>query len=78
MELSAEKVAYIYKKRWQIELLFKQLKQSFQQTNFLGGNQKSNEIQIWGAMLANLIITLVKSKLIRNRAFSDMASIIRQ
>jgi hypothetical protein len=28
-ELTAEKIALIYKKRWQIELLFKQLKQNF-------------------------------------------------
>ncbi|GHA32764.1 hypothetical protein GCM10007103_12760 [Salinimicrobium marinum] len=29
MELKAEKIALIYKKRWHIELLFKQLKQNF-------------------------------------------------
>jgi hypothetical protein len=36
------------------------------------------EIQIWTAMLANLLITLVKSKVKRSWAFSNMASLIRQ
>ncbi|MDR0682131.1 MAG: transposase [Dysgonamonadaceae bacterium] len=45
-ELVAEKVALIYKKRWQIELLFKQLKQNFPLKYFLGDNQNTIEIQI--------------------------------
>ena len=77
-ELPAEKIAYIYKKRWQIELLFKQLKQNFPLKYFLGDNENAIEIQIWSAMLANLLITLVRSKLKRNWAFSNMVSIIRQ
>nr|WP_319398922.1 IS4 family transposase [uncultured Carboxylicivirga sp.] len=77
MELAAETIAYIYKKRWQIELLFKQLKQNFPLKYFLGDNENAIEIQIWAAMLANLLITLVKSKLKRNWAFSNMVSIIR-
>ncbi|AHW59997.1 transposase [Draconibacterium orientale] len=77
-ELAAEKIAWIYKKRWQIELLFKQLKQNFPLKYFLGDNENAIEIQIWAAMLANLLITLVKSKLKRNWAFSNMVSIIRQ
>lgn len=77
-ELSAEKIALIYKKRWQIELLFKQLKQNFPLKYFLGDNENAIEIQIWAAMLANLLITLVKSKLKRSWAFSNMVSIIRQ
>ena len=77
-ELAAEKIALIYKKRWQIELLFKQLKQNFPLKYFLGDNENAIEIQIWAAMLANLLITLVKSKLKRNWAFSNMVSIIRQ
>lgn len=77
-ELPAEKIALIYKKRWQIELLFKQLKQNFPLKYFLGDNENAIEIQIWSAMLANLLITLVKSKLKRKWAFSNMVSIIRQ
>ena len=78
MELPAEKIAYIYKKRWQIELLFKQLKQNFPLKYFLGDNENAIEIQIWAAMLANLLISLIKSKIKRSWAFSNMVSIIRR
>jgi hypothetical protein len=77
-ELSSEKIALIYKKRWQIELLFKQLKQNFPLKYFLGDNENAIEIQIWAAMLANLLITLVRSVVKRSWAFSNMVSIIRQ
>jgi hypothetical protein len=77
-ELPAEKIALIYKKRWQIELLFKQLKQNFPLKYFLGDNENAIEIQIWTAMLANLLITLVRSKLKRSWAYSNMVSIIRR
>jgi len=77
-DVLAEKIALIYKKRWQIELLFKQLKQNFPLKYFLGDNENSIEIQIWTAMLANLLITLVKSQLKRSWAFSNLVSIIRQ
>ena len=68
----------IYKKRWQIELLFKQLKQNFPLKYFLGDNQNAIEIQIWMAMLANLLISLVRSKVKRSWAYSNMVSVIRQ
>lgn len=77
-ELPAEKVALIYKKRWQIELLFKQLKQNFPLKYFLGDNENAIEIQIWAAMLANLLIMLIKSKVKRKWAFSNMVSLIRR
>lgn len=74
-ELPAEKIALIYKKRWQIELLFKQLKQNFPLKYFLGDNENAIETQIWIAMLAYLLITLVKGRVKRNWAFSNMVSI---
>jgi IS4 transposase len=77
-ELPAKTVAMFYKKRWQIELLFKQLKQNFSLKYFLGDNVNAIEIQIWAAMLANLLITLIKSKVKRKWAFSNLVSIIRQ
>ena len=77
-ELSAEKIALIYKKRWQIELLFKQLKQNFPLKYFLGDNENAIEIQIWSAMLANLLLTLLRSKVKRSWSFSNLVSTLRQ
>jgi hypothetical protein len=77
-ELEAGKIALIYKKRWQIELLFKQLKQNFPLKYFLGDNENAIEIQIWTAMLANLLITLVRSRVKRKWAFSNLVSLVRQ
>ena len=76
-DLSAEDIAMIYKKRWQIELLFKQLKQNFPLKYFLGDNENAIIIQIWAAMIANLLITILKSKIKKQWAFSNMMSIVR-
>lgn len=77
-EMAAEKIALIYKRRWQIELLFKQLKQNFPLKYFLGDNENAIEIQIWSAMLANLLLTLIKSQVKRKWAFSNLVSLVRQ
>jgi len=77
-DLSADLIALIYKKRWQIETLFKQLKQNFPLKYFLGDNVNAIEIQIWVSLIANLLISVIKSRLKRNWSFSNMASIIRQ
>ena len=77
-ELSADLIALIYKKRWQIETLFKQLKQNFPLKYFLGDNVNAIEIQIWVSLIANLLISVIKSRLMRNWSFSNMTSIIRQ
>ncbi|MEI6751967.1 MAG: transposase [Paludibacter sp.] len=75
--MSAEEIALIYKKRWQIELLFKQLKQNFPLKYFLGDNENAIIIQIWAAMIANLLLTILRSKIKKQWAFSNMMSIIR-
>jgi len=67
----------IYKKRWQIELLFKQLKQNFPLKYFLGDNENAIIIQIWAAMIANLLLTILRSKIKKQWAFSNMMSIVK-
>jgi hypothetical protein len=70
-------IARIYKQRWQIELLFKRLKQNLQMDNFLGDNENAIRIQIWCNLLADLLIAVVKSRLKRPKAYSVVAGIIR-
>lgn len=76
-EFEAKTITLIYKKRWQIEMLFKQLKQNFPLQYFLGDNQNAIEIQIWVSMIANLLITLLKKKIKRKWVFSNLVSLIR-
>jgi hypothetical protein len=54
------------------------VKQNFPLKYFLGDNENAIEIQIWIAMLANLLITLIKSRIKRSWVFSNLVSIIRQ
>ena len=76
-DLSAEDVLEIYKRRWQIESLFKQLKQNFQLRYFYGDSVNAIESQIWVVMIANLLLTIIQKKLKRPWAFSNIATIIR-
>lgn len=76
-EISPDKVADIYKHRWQIETMFKRLKQNFPLKYFLGDNQNAIEIQIWTALIIQLIMLVIQRKVKRNWAYSNMISIIR-
>ncbi|MBK6451018.1 IS4 family transposase [Candidatus Brachybacter algidus] len=76
-EMRADMVAALYKLRWQIELLFKQLKQNFPLKYFLGDNENAIEIQIYCALIVNLLVTVIKKKLKRPWAFSNIVSFCR-
>ena len=72
-------IAHIYKQRWQIELLFKRVKQNFQLHYFLGDNQNAIKIQLWVALLADLLLKIIKDKVDRKRKWSmaNLAGLIR-
>lgn len=75
--MNAGHIALIYKKRWQIELLFKQLKQNFPLKYFLGDNENSIKIQIWCTLIVNLLLTVIARKIKRKWSFSNLASFCR-
>lgn len=75
--MNAGHIALIYKKRWQIELLFKQLKQNFPLKYFLGDNENSIKIQIWCTLIVNLLLTVVAKRIKRKWSFSNLASFCR-
>ena len=73
-EMRPDLVSAIYKLRWQIELLFKQLKQNFPLKYFLGDNENAIKIQIYCALIANLLMTVIQKKLKKSWAFSNLVS----
>lgn len=72
-EMRPDLIAAIYKLRWQIELLFKQLKQNFPLKYFLGDNENAIKIQIYCALIANLLIVIQKT-LKKPWGFSNLVS----
>ena len=76
-KMDAGHIAMIYKKRWQIELLFKQLKQNFPLKYFLGDNENAIKIQIWCTLIVNLLLTVIRKQLKRKWSFSNLASFCR-
>lgn len=69
-DMCPDLIAAIYKLRWQIELLFKQLKENFPLRYFLGNNENTIKIQIYCALIVNLLLTIVQKRLKRKWAFS--------
>ena len=77
MESTAEEVAFLYKKRWGIELLFKKMKQNFQLHYFYGENENAIRTQVWCTLIAQLLMTVIQKMAQTKKAFSVIASLIR-
>jgi hypothetical protein len=77
LKVKALTIARLYKKRWSIELLFKRLKQNMPLQYFLGDNQNAIRIQIWCALIADLLLQVVRRQVKRKWAFSNIVSLIR-
>jgi len=73
----ANSIAELYAKRWNIELLFKRLKQNMPLQYFLGDNKNAIRIQVWCALIADLLLNVVRKQIKRRWAFSTIVSLVR-
>lgn len=76
-ESTAEEIAFLYKKRWGIEILFKKMKQNFQLHYFYGENENAIRTQVWCTLIAQLLMTVIQKMAQTKKAFSVVASLIR-
>lgn len=76
-ERKPSQIAQIYAQRWQIEVLFKRLKQNLQFSDFIGDNENAIRIQIWCNLLADLLITVARKGMKRKIAYSTATSLVR-
>lgn len=72
MEFDPNEVIAIYRKRWEIELLFKQMKQNFPLKYFYGESANAIKIQIWVTLIANLLLMVMKRGLTKSWSFSGL------
>ncbi|PWH86644.1 IS4 family transposase [Brumimicrobium oceani] len=76
--LEAWEIAEIYKQRWAIELLFKRLKQNIKITSFLGDNENAIRIQIWCALIADLLMQIARKGMRKGEmAYSVVCGLIK-
>ena len=78
MESEPNEIIEIYRKRWEIELLFKQIKQNFPLKYFYGESANAIKIQIWVTLIANLLLSVIKKRIKREWSFSNLITMIRQ
>jgi len=61
--LSAAMIAALYKKRWQIELFFKWIKQNLRIKHFYGTSENAVKTQIWIAVCVYVLAAIIKKEL---------------
>jgi hypothetical protein len=72
---TAMTVALLYKNRWTIEVLFKQIKQNFELKYFLSDSENGIKSQIWVALILNLLFTLLHRRIKEAEDFSTMVMV---
>ena len=77
-EWKASTVAALYKKRWDIELFFKAMKQKLQIKTFLGTSENAVRSQIFIALISFLLLELLRRNTCKGKhAFSNFVERIR-
>ena len=78
LDWSARTIADLYKKRWDIELFFKAIKQNLQIKTFVGTSENAVKSQIYVALITYLLLQLIERTVAkRKHAFSNFVEKIR-
>ena len=76
-DFTVEDIAKIYRLRWAVESLYKQLKQNFPLHFFYGDSVNAIQIQTRVVLIANLLITVLSRSIKRHCAFSQVVTMVR-
>jgi hypothetical protein len=77
LEWSPRSVADLYRCRWQIEVFFKQIKQTLQLADFLGHNANAVRWQVWMALLVYLLLRYLSYLSNWSHSFTRLFTILR-
>ncbi len=74
---SPRTIAELYKARWNIEIFFKEFKQTCQLQDFLGYNENAIKWQVWSALLVHLLLRYIAFLSKWKSSFSRLVALIR-
>jgi len=77
LEWSAQSIADLYKCRWQIEVFFKQIKQTLQLADFVGYNANAVKWQIWTALLTYVLLRYMAFVSRWEQSFARLWALVR-
>ena len=77
LEWSPRSVADLYRCRWQIEVFFKQIKQTLQLGDFLGHNANAIRWQVWMALLVYVLLRYLSYLSNWSHSFTRLFTILR-
>jgi hypothetical protein len=77
LEWSGGSVADLYRCRWQIEVFFKQIKQTLQLADFLGNNANAVKWQVWMALLVYVLLRFQAWRSGWTHSFSRLLTLLR-
>ena len=77
LEWSAASIVELYRCRWQIEVFFKQIKQTLQLADFLGTSANAVRWQVWTALLVYLLLRYLAFLSEWNHSFSRLFTLVR-
>jgi len=77
LEWSPRSVADLYRCRWQIEVFFKQIKQTLQLADFLGHNANAVRWQVWTALLVYVLLRFLSYVSKWSHSFTRLFTILR-
>jgi hypothetical protein len=75
-EIPAQSVADLYKRRWQIELFFKWMKQHLRIRGFFGTTPNAVQCQLWSAICTYLLVAILKKELKLRQSLHEILQIL--
>nr|WP_321355159.1 IS4 family transposase [uncultured Draconibacterium sp.] len=76
MELKPTEIAYLYKKRWEVELFFKWIKQHLKIKSFWGTTINAVKIQMYCAIIAYCLVAIIGNRLKVDRSIYEILQIL--
>ncbi len=77
LDAPAQEIAALYKRRWQIELFFRWVKQTLRIRHFLGTSENAVRIQVMVALIAYILLASLKKTQARIESPLAFARLVR-